>query len=244
MNQCEKVTINNIEGLRLAALSFMPAECNYVVIICHGFRGTKENSGRLQRFVSRLNQINMGALAFDFTGNGESEGKFSEISLTRQVRDLSCVIDYVKRRCRKPIILLGRSFGGSTVAASAIKKPEIAAYIFWSTPLLLSQTFGSPGDQQSRLEIKNEVPLSLIEDLKNHDMSEYLAAIKDKPVLVVHGGADETVSLENVDQFKRHVPQAACTIVDCADHHFTDHAKIRDDLTVSWLKRTFLSILN
>jgi pimeloyl-ACP methyl ester carboxylesterase len=116
--------------------------------------------------------------------------------------------------------------------------------MFWSTPLLLSQTFGSPGDQQFRLEIENEAPLSLIEDLKNHDMSEYLTAIKDKPVLVVHGGEDETVSLENVDQFKRHVPQAACTIVDRADHHFTDHAKIRDDLTISWLERTFLSLLN
>jgi pimeloyl-ACP methyl ester carboxylesterase len=181
----------------------------------------------------------MGVLAFDFTGSGGSEGEFSKISLTRQTEDLSCVIGYAERRYSKPVILLGRSFGGSTAAASAVKNPETAAYVFWSTPLLLSKTFGLRENQQSRSEGENEIPLSLVEDLKNHDMSEYLAAIKDKPVLVVHGGADETVSPDNVEQFKHHLPQAVCAIVERADHHFTGHTKIRDDLTIAWLEKVF-----
>ena len=32
----------------LAAYLFMPeSDCRYVLIVCHGFRGAKENSGRI-----------------------------------------------------------------------------------------------------------------------------------------------------------------------------------------------------
>ena len=98
---------------KLAAYCFMPEnECRYILIICHGFRGAKENGGRIFTFAEKLNKLGLGVLAFDFSGSGASDGDFANISLSSQVSDLRQVIDYVDSNYNRQLILLGRSFGG------------------------------------------------------------------------------------------------------------------------------------
>jgi alpha/beta superfamily hydrolase len=126
---------------RIAALIFLPDSFDYLLITCHGFRGRKENSDRICAFAREINELGMGLLAFDFTGSGESDGDFSDITLTRQVQDLKTVIDYAYRKYQKPLILLGRSFGGSTVLAGGAEESRVKGFILWSTPVELQQTF-------------------------------------------------------------------------------------------------------
>lgn len=139
----QTISINNKHGERLAAYLFLPGlKPRFFLIVCHGFRGAKENGGRIYQFANRVNGLGGGLLAFDFSGSGKSEGDFLHMTLTRQADDLRCVIDYLSIHYNLPLVLLGRSFGGSTVIAGGTGE-KVLAYILWSTPVFLTKTFAT-----------------------------------------------------------------------------------------------------
>ena len=245
----QHLTINNRDGLKLAALLSLPQECHCLVISCHGFRGAKENSGRIFSFGKKLYQIGIGLLAFDFQGSGESEGQYSSITLTRQAHDLQDVINYAHQQFKLPIIVLGRSFGGSTVLAGASQDSRIVGYIFWSTTVFLKETFAgldpalaSQLEQGKTITITDEggsyqLDPDLFQDFDNHNMDEYIKAIGHRPVLIIHGEADEVVSPQNAKHIAQLLPETRLHLVKDADHRFTEHTALREDLTIKWLAR-------
>jgi pimeloyl-ACP methyl ester carboxylesterase len=259
-NQCNfrRVQLNGISipgrgQEKLAAYELMPGNgCGYVLIVCHGFRGAKENGGRIFDWAQRVNQVGLGVLAFDFAGSGASSGDFAAITLTQQLHDLLQVIDYADRRYHKPIILLGRSFGGSTVLATAGKPDDrVAGYIFWSTPVKLNETFAGIANQFDQLgsgaaiEVKDErgcfkLKSNLIEDFANHDMINYAKKMVSQPVLIIHGTADEVVAPDNAVCLYQNCRQAELHIIAGADHRFSKSVMEREDITLRWLKKTFI----
>ena len=116
----QSIWINNKYGEKLAAYLFLPErEPRFFLIVCHGFRGAKENGGRIYQFASRVNDLDGGVLAFDFSGSGASEGNYARMTLTRQADDLRSVIDYISSLYDLPLVLLGRSFGGVLLCGEA-----------------------------------------------------------------------------------------------------------------------------
>jgi len=230
---------------KLAAYTFIPdSDCRYVLIICHGFRGAKENS-------ERVNKLGLGVLAFDFSGSGASDGNFADISLSSQVSDLRRVIDYVNSNYNQQVILLGRSFGGSTVLAAAGDNEKVAGYIFWSTPVKLYDTFSGIVEECAHLKAGEELEIkddagsfwlkpSFIEDFAHHDMNNYVHKLASRPALVIHGAADEVVDPANALYIYENTPHTELHIISGADHRFTQYIKEREDLTLNWLQRTFL----
>jgi len=237
---------------KLIAYLFKP-EMNYeyMLIICHGFRGTKENSGKIFSFANRLNQLGMGVVAFDFLGSGQSDGDFNDVTLSRQADDLSCVIDYVYLEYNIPVILLGRSFGGSTVLAGGTRDERVAGYILWSTPVKMYETFAKMlGEDFNRLISGKTINLTdeagtfeikpgIIKDFDQHNMNEYLFAIGKRPVLVVHGLEDEVVDWSNAKEINEYTQDSKLYLIEHADHRFTNKIIEREDLTIQWLKNTF-----
>lgn len=246
--------ISVIEGgqAKLAAYMFMPeSDCLYIVIICHGFRGAKENSGRIFTFAEKLNKLGLGVVAFDFSGSGASDGDFADISLSSQVNDLRRVINYINLSYNRPVILLGRSFGGSTVLAAADDSGKVAGYIFWSTPVKLYETFSGIVEEFDRLEAGEELEIkdeagnfrlkpSFIQDFAHHDMKKYLQKLAPYPTLVIHGAADEVVDPNNALDIYENSQHTELHIISGADHRFTQYINEREDLTLNWLQRTFL----
>lgn len=248
----ENISISEGGQGKLAAYLFMPeSDCRYMVIICHGFRGAKENSGRIFTFSEKLNKLGLGVLAFDFSGSGASDGDFADISLSSQVSDLRRVIDYVKSNYNRQVILLGRSFGGSTVLAAAGDNEKVAGYIFWSTPLKLYETFTGIIQEFAclkageELQIKDEagsfrLKPSFIEDFAHHDMNNYLQKLAPCPTLVIHGASDEVVDPANALYIYENTKHTELHIISGADHRFTQFIEEREDLTLNWLHRTFI----
>jgi alpha/beta superfamily hydrolase len=248
----ENISIYESGQGKLAAYTFIPdSDCRYVLIICHGFRGAKENSGRIFTFAERVNKMGLGVLAFDFSGSGASDGDFADISLSSQVSDLRRVIDYVDSNYNQQVILLGRSFGGSTVLAAAGDNEKVAGYIFWSTPVKLYQTFTGIVDEFARLESGEELEIkdeagsfwlkpSFIQDFAHHDMKNYVHKLASRPALVIHGAADEVVDPANALYIYENAQHTELHIISGADHRFTQYIKEREDLTLNWLQRTFL----
>lgn len=247
-----KFMVKNQIGLTLRGLSFIPEQTRTILIVCHGFKGRKENNGFLGPFAEMLNSLRIGALAFDFTGSGESEGEFGSITLTRQIEDLRTIIDYADKEFHLPLLLLGRSFGGTTVIGAG-SDPRIKACILWSAPVFLEETFKkgfSAAEQakiaahQSVIRIENHQPVELKPDFFNdfrlHNMDQYLAALKNKPVLIVQGRADETVAPANAEYMQKKMPQADLHLVAGADHRFTGQEIMRQNLTLDWLQKNLL----
>lgn len=248
----ETLFINNKNGQRLAALIFEPpASGGHMVIICHGFRGGKENSGKLHGFAVRLQELGMGVIAFDFRGSGASDGEFALMTLTSQASDLQTVIDYAHHQYGRPVILLGRSFGGSTVLAGGSGDERVAGYVLWSAPVFLEKTFAQimaeayndllAGENATINDDAGEYRLQpyLIRDFGQHDMDQYLRGIGTRPVLIIHAEDDETVAAENPLYIKERLPDSTLYMVDNAGHRFLDKIRLREDLTLEWLKSRF-----
>ena len=245
------INILNSEGISLSAKLFLPdTPANYLVILCHGFRGNKENHNRLQPFAQALMQQKFAVLAFDFTGCGESEGDFASITLTRQYQDLKAVMDWAQSCSDLPLILLGRSFGGSTIL-SAAQDSRIKGLIFWSAAIHLVKTFrsslGSLYDELVRGNSvsweengeSNELYPSFVHDLEQKEINQNFSALASKTVLIIQGTSDSVVTPDNATFLKGQVPQAELVMVPKADHSFTGLDELREDLTLNWLMKNF-----
>src|SRR5207253_706165 len=62
------------------------------------------------------------ALRIDFSGNGDSEGRFEDATPRKMLRDITAIIEHYRKRYAK-IILVGHSLGGllALISASRIK---------------------------------------------------------------------------------------------------------------------------
>ncbi|MGI6513830.1 MAG: alpha/beta hydrolase [Syntrophomonadaceae bacterium] len=244
---CDKYYITNQEGSRLACLLFLPAgKPRFQLVVAHGFRGAKENSGRIYGFAKKVTALGGSLTAFDFAGSGESEGSFSDMTLSRQVGDLQAVIGHVLDRDKSPLILLGRSFGGSTVLVTAAREPRVTALVLWSAPVFLTETFFKvkphelflPGEPLQLADEKGPFTLNpgFAQDLLQHNFTEYLRAIGNKPMLVIHGEKDTDVDPRNARFLgEQALGEVEVHIVPEADHRFTEHHPLRDQITLQWL---------
>ncbi|MGE5404255.1 MAG: alpha/beta hydrolase [Candidatus Saccharibacteria bacterium] len=249
----DKFYIPSSEGKRLSALLFFPeTKPLFKLVVAHGFRGKKENAGRIEQFASKVTNIGGTLLCFDFRGCGESEGAFAHLTLSHQVEDMKKVAGYAMESLEGPLVLLGRSFGGTTALATAASLPVIAGLVLWSAPVLLEQTFApiiravndNPDgeviwieDQEGKAELKSE----FVMDFANHDFSKYINDIGYKPVLIIQGAGDTTVDPTNARYVAdRSLGPVRLHVVEGADHRFSGMQDLREDLTIKWLCKTIL----
>ncbi len=249
----KEILINTRDDKKLAAYLWEPADgSKFMLVICHGFRGAKENGGKVFAFADKLRKAGAGVVAFDFRGSGKSDGEFASVTLSRQGEDLQAVIDHVDRAYGLPVILLGRSMGGSSVLAGASGDERVAGYIFWSTPVFMHQAFATiMGEDYHRLQAGEIIMFSddggqfalrpdLITDFDRHDMDGYIKSIGAKPALIVQARDDDAVSPENGEYLHRLLPNSRLHMFDQAGHRFLELTAEREDLTIEWLRNNFL----
>jgi len=255
----QKQIILNRRGQKLAALfcetkkpSAYPApRYGPVVVVCHGFTGSKEGSGRSLKMGEVLAALGFSCLLFDFAGCGESEGQREEISLTRHIEDLSDVVRWCREAGFGEIILNGRSFGGAVALCYAAADKFMAGVCTWAAPAEPAELFRrlagkvvvGPGNQIVELtgdEGVVRLRKSFFYDLEKHDVIGCVARISPRPLLVIHGTADEVVD-----------PGDACLLnnaagatkqlflAEGADHRFSDHLAEVWRCFFDWLKNNF-----
>ncbi|NLA05180.1 MAG: alpha/beta hydrolase [Firmicutes bacterium] len=238
--------IVNRRGLKLAAL-FRAAEPGRgaerggrapLVIVCHGFTGSKEGGGGAVAMADELAGRGFAALLFDFTGCGESEGLWEEITLSREVEDLGAVVDWARSKGYRRIILNGRSFGGATVLAYAAADEKIAAVCTWAAVARPLRLFGDLARGRVNLDGPDSETISLFDDsgtlglrrrffqdLQRYDLPGCAAKISPRPLLLIHGTADEVVPVEEAHLlYGRAGEPKELSLIEGADHRFSDHA--------------------
>ncbi len=235
------------EGRKLCGLLYhQQSESSPVIIVCHGFAGSKEGKGKALEMAQFFGEEGINFFLFDFSGVGESEGKFEDITLSRQVKDLEAAIDTMVRRNVKEIFLMGRSLGGTTVLALDHKKyPRIKGVISLNGaafPYELFKNFISQdlkgerillGDGDNSVVVKR----ALLEDLRKWDILQHVKRLSPIPLLIIHGEMDEVVPVENAKELYLHARQPKkLVIIEGEDHQFSHKYKRMWKESLEWVK--------
>lgn len=130
-------------GLRMSAVRipsprgtlagwYLPSRNGCTLICCHGIN---DNSGQWVAPVAKLHaRGGYGALLFDFSGHGQSEGNQVTYGI-RERQDVTAAIEYLRQRGdvnMERLAILGNSLGAITAVMAAAEHPELGVVVLES----------------------------------------------------------------------------------------------------------------
>jgi len=245
-----KVTILNQYNEKLVGILSVPSikQDNYAtVILAHGFSANKDESGLFREIANNLSKIGILVLRFDFSGCGESEGDYSETSLSKLKSDLSSVINFIQTHPKvdtSRIGILGQSFGTSITIAL---EPKVKCLVMMgATPYpkeALIKLFGE-GYNPNSLSIRTK-PSGTVTKIKSQfwkDFNNYklIKSIQNIhcPILFIHGEQDDKVAISEMEEYfeNAHEPKEKI-IIEGTDHGLQPHRNIAYESIVDWYSR-------
>lgn len=226
------------------------AERYPVVAAFHGFEGTRMGSSSFFVALSRsLAKAGFASVRFDFLGSGESEGEFSDMTVSRELEDARRILEWT---AGQPGIdgsrtaLLGHSMGASItgILAGLMEEGKVEIEGIEVRTLALLAPAGEIRDRIDEemaargLRIKVDTPefwglpfpipvrggligRSFFEDLRRYEVMR-LGALFRKPVLLVQGDADHMVPLSVCEDYASGMEDCALHMIRGAGHNFND----------------------
>lgn len=226
----QQITFENKQGVSLSGRLELPADGRPAAyaIFAHCFTCSKNLSAVVN--ISRaLSLHRIAVLRFDFTGLGESEGKFAGSNFSSNVADLQAAYSFLEKEHQAPALIIGHSLGGAAVLAAASAMASIKAVVTIGAPadpLHVKHLFRESLD--TILE-KGEATVTIggrefvvreqfLKDLQQTDLQEEMKGLR-KALLIMHSPQDEVVDIENARQLYQaaHHPKSFISL-DGADH--------------------------
>ncbi|MFH1428019.1 MAG: alpha/beta fold hydrolase [Patescibacteria group bacterium] len=230
-----KIFFKDSDGVELCGILSNPSDdvSRPIMILCHGFTASK-NSSTYLRLEEILNKANIATFRFDFFGHGESQGDFSEITVSKAVDSILRAIEYIKFLGYAKIGLFGSSFGGISSIVAASKAADLSLLVLKSP---VSDYLEVETRRKSKTDIKNwrdkgyiididskgekrKLNYTFFEDIKNLDGYEYAKNI-NLPTLIVHGNKDSTVLIEQSRKTAGIIKNCTLEVINGADHNYT-----------------------
>ena len=235
----EKVVTFKSQGMQVVGILHLPDGHHGkvpAVVLFHGFTGTKIEPHRI--FVKQaraLAQAGIAALRFDFRGSGDSEGEFSNMTLSGEVKDAQAALDYIRSRPGidpSRIGVLGLSFGGAVASLLLGSDPNIGAAALWAPVGYPDRIARQRHTAVATRQFKqmgcadyggNAVGKCFFDDLPKHHPIRAITGTK-APILLVHGSKDRTVPPKVSRDYEVALKKARCSVVrhvvPRADHTF------------------------
>jgi exosortase A-associated hydrolase 2 len=103
-------------------------------VFCHPLAEEKLWTHRaFVTFARQLAHNGHWVLRADLTGSGDSDGDFSDVSVTSAITDIRRMVDEVRRRSRAPrVSLLGLRFGATLASLAAERNGDIDRLVLWA----------------------------------------------------------------------------------------------------------------
>ena len=202
-----------------------------LVLMMHGFGGRMDAfpGGWFQEYADALNSAGFATLRFDFSGHGDSGGRFNEMTLFSELEDAAAFLEYAMRLPDvTDVHLLGHSQGGVVAGMLAGYYHDKISRLVMLTPAASLKTdaleghcFGTVYDPR---RIPDTVPVGrsrmnglyfrIAQTLPIHGVTAQFAGM----ALAVIGGADVVVRAEDVRRYGECMP--ACRV---AEYPTLDH---------------------
>jgi len=256
MAKTEKLSVQGAKG-KLSTLLVTPDNLKEgqkcpMVIMCHGFGGNKdEQQGMMKAIADSLIEEGIGSIRFDFNGHGESEGKFSEMTVLNEIEDARCIYRYVKSRtyCGK-VSIIGHSQGGvvSSMLAGQLGKDSIERVVLLAPAVTLREdalrgsTFGKqydPIDPPAEIELFGPMKLGGDYVRTARTLSIYETACQyTGPVCLIHGTDDRVAPYSFSETYHREYAQSELHLLDLDDHGFSKHFQQMKETAVHFLAKS------
>ena len=192
--------IRNRTGERIDH-SFHPGtRADALVILGHGVTGNKDRP-HLIALAEGLAAHGWPCLRISFSGNGDSEGRFEDSCITKEIGDLQAVLDVVPDTAK--VAYAGHSMGAAVGVLTAARDLRIRALVSLAgmtrTAAFVQREFGDVTPGEGCMWDDENCPLSstFVEDLTS--IGDTLAAAEAviQPWLLIHGAADDVVPLQD-----------------------------------------------
>ncbi len=232
--------IRNEHGERLD-YAYHKGEGDRVVVIGHGVTGNKDRPA-LVALAEGLAAAGISALRFSFSGNGESEGAFTDSTITKEVADLGSVIDTLKGY---NVCYVGHSMGGAVGVLRTATDERIQALVSLAgmvhTKAFAEREFSDAIPDEGFMWDEPDCPLSKIyvDDMAAINSVAKRASEFDIPWLLVHGTEDDIVPIEDSRDILQHAnAQTDLLELPGVDHVFSDDgAAIMVEKVVAWINQ-------
>ena len=211
-----------------------------LIILAHGVTGDMDRE-MIVELANTLSNMGWPTIRISFSGNGNSQGKFTESTITKESDDLLAILDQTKGT--KKIAYIGYSMGAAVGALTAAKDDRINVIISLAgmvrTKVFAETEFGDVIPDQGYMWEDQATPLSqkFMDDLRQIDT--VIPAIKDLrlPWLLVHGSQDDVVLPDDSTHIfnllkgkKKHI------VIEGTDHSFAGHWNQLANHINDWLK--------
>lgn len=217
-----------------------------VVVIAHGLTSYKDRPW-LIALSEALAVEGIASLRFSFAGNGASEGRFEDATLTKEVDDLGSVLDALERAGFKQIALAGHSMGGAVSLLRTAVDPRVRALAslagMFHVQSFMQRHFGMLVPGRDSMFDKPDCIWSkaLAEDAVRIGSLFDSAARVRIPWLLVHGDADELVPFsDSLDAKAAADGRPELVTLPGVDHRFTGAVPEFTAAVAPWLRRVLL----
>lgn len=237
--------IRNKAGEKLDyAVHLGNANSKHIVVLGHGVTGNKDRPF-LVALAEGLENAGINALRFSFAGNGDSDGRFEDAVITKEVDDLGCVMDALEDYT---VCYAGHSMGGAVGVLRASTDGRIKYLISLAgmvdTKGFAQREFGEVTPDDGYMWDDPNCPLSsaYMNDLTALDTVVNRATQIAVPWLLVHGTEDDVVPIEDSRAIfeKANEPKNLVELPG-ADHVFNDDATaVMVNTVVSWVQKQFV----
>ena len=241
MSDGHDFTLDSDEGLPIRGNLHLPPKMRAVVIVVHGFKGFKD-WGFFPWVAERLASRRLAVCRFNMSrsGIGDDPESFDRLDLfaddtySTQLADLATVTDFVRQQLPAlPVVLLGHSRGGGVAILGASQVEGLKGVVAWS-PIARCDRW----DEETRREWRERGSLDVVNQRTGQLMRNSTAVLDDVeqnrerldiaaaaarlevPLLVIHGGRDESVGAEEGELLASKAVDGSFARIDRASHTF------------------------
>ncbi len=200
-----------------------------VIILVHGFGlgGCRscDFKERFTEFAAQLHGRGFNVLMFDLRGHGQSSDARYTFGL-REQRDVLGAVDFLREQGFQAgrIGVLGSSMGGAASILATASEPAIGALVtdsaFADLDYLLQREFprrsGLPAWLLPGVYMMSQFVTG--EDVSAARPEQAIGLIAPRPLLIIHGDADELVPVDHSARLAAAAPQAEIWVVPGATH--------------------------